>query len=138
MVEKENNSGSDAKAFCGTYNLISFKKENFILKKNGQDIVKYRRVARPISELYAELCYVKSQLKSDEAVEIHIDGLQNIKMGLDFFSALKKAGVKIYDTWFGEVMKVFDDETVYIPAIAFKVSDLVSMDRLARVSNSFN
>lgn len=121
----------------GVFNLIAFRKESNIIKKQGQDVVVYRRVSRPLTELYAELQYVKSTLKSTEAVEVCIDGLANIKMGLDFYSAIKKAGVVITDAWFGDVIKHFDLEDASVPRLSFKVWDIVSIDKIARVSQRF-
>jgi len=139
MEQEKFSTVLDAKMCCGTYNLIAFRKESFIQKVAGQQVVKFRRIQRPLVELYSELQYVKSKITSDMAVEVHIDGLQNIKMGLDFFAILKKVGCKVYDTWFGEVQKIFDDsdESKFIPSISFKVDDLVSIDKLATVSNGF-
>lgn len=121
----------------GIYDMIAFKKENSIREYNGVKEVATKRVQRPLVDLYSELQFVAAQYKSDAKINVVVAGLQNIKMGLDFLNAIKKAGVTVENFRFEYVFKTFKDENVEMPSFSFLASNLVSIDKMSRVSNGF-
>lgn len=137
MSESNNMSKIAEIKALGFYNLISFRKEKSIINKNGQDVVVFKRQPRPIADLYAELQFVASTVSSDGFIYVEVRGLSNMKLGLDFYQAVKKAGCKIQKRQFGEVTQTFENGDVEVPYFSFEVKDLVSIDKIAHVSNRF-